>query len=107
MLLHISKYLNDRVTILIVFINNSDLVLTILNENRIEGVGDEEVDYFTRCRTTCVSEYVEEQLNTYFGYLKSFVIGAESYTDLGEGHVIAEFSANFRGRLANINAVAI
>ncbi|RKP40437.1 Sac2 family-domain-containing protein [Dimargaris cristalligena] len=128
MLLRISEGFNDRVTTLIFLINNYDLILTILNENGFEGDSDEEVDYFARCKTTCVSEYVEEQLDTYFGYLKSFVIRAESYTDLGGGHgdgavgaggdtseisvdqfdkVIAEFNANFRGSLANINAAVI
>ncbi|KAJ1922842.1 Vacuolar protein sorting-associated protein 52 [Tieghemiomyces parasiticus] len=117
MFVRISEGFNDRGITLIFLINNYDLIVTILNENGFESGSEEEVDYFTQCKATCVAEYVEEQLDTYFGYLKAFVGRMETLGDTPGGSVdteaepfeavVADFNANFRNSLANINAAVI
>ncbi|KAJ1654076.1 Vacuolar protein sorting-associated protein 52 [Dispira simplex] len=113
MLLRISEGFGDRVTTLIFLINNYDLIITILNENGHQATS-EEVDYFAHCRSTCISEYVEEQLDAHFGYLKKFVLEVEAAPNYFQEYgtesfepVITEFNTTFRTSLANINATVI
>ncbi|KAJ1975224.1 Vacuolar protein sorting-associated protein 52 [Dimargaris verticillata] len=114
MLLRISEGFGNRVTTLIFLINNYDLVVTILHENGFPSGSAAESDYFAQCKATCIAEYVEEQLDSYFGYLKSFVSATELATNNATpvapavfAPVVAEFNTTFKDSLANINAAVI
>ncbi|KAJ1973876.1 Vacuolar protein sorting-associated protein 52 [Dimargaris xerosporica] len=114
MLLRISQAFGDRLTTLIFLINNYDLVVTILHENGFPPGSAAESDYFAQCKATCIAEYVEEQLDSHFGYLKAFVTATELATNnatpvalVAFAPVVAEFNSTFKDSLANINAAVI
>ncbi|KAJ3031355.1 UNVERIFIED_CONTAM: hypothetical protein HDU68_004772 [Siphonaria sp. JEL0065] len=99
LLYRMSDQLPDRTDQLILWINNHDLVYSILGEDNLPCF-DEEKNYFAQSLETKTGEYVEEELKKRagFGFLMEFVDRAELEKNLDTLDTVVSTAKPIGGR---------
>ncbi|RHZ76011.1 hypothetical protein Glove_208g104 [Diversispora epigaea] len=103
---------DDNKSSLIFLINNYDLIITILSETGGKSV-EANINHFKELLNVKISEFVEEELNPYFGSLitivKMFELEKDGSTIDPEffDKVSADFASTWRQSLTSINTSVI
>ncbi|CAG8435701.1 6209_t:CDS:10 [Diversispora eburnea] len=103
---------DDNKSSLIFLINNYDLIITILGETGGKAV-EADINHFKELLNVKISEFVEEELNPYFGSLVAIVKMLEQEKDgstIGSeffDKVSTDFASTWRQSLTSINTSVI